>query len=202
MRNFLDSILNWIADNFRKDASKMLIVTGIAGWALSSAAQICGILFNPKIPNEQKGYLLPQEFADAAVNIGAFFAITQLAKGVTSKLFKTGKFAPKSVKEFIKLNENKIGKQIGNLKFDLGKVLQKESPSLYNDFKIAHDFATTAATIAGGVISTNVVTPIVRNKMATNMQKKYIDYKNLEENNQPTFKALQTRPNYSGSLRI
>ena len=109
MRNFLDSILNWVARNFREDASKMLIWTGVTGWALSSAAQICAILFNPKISNEQKSYLLPQELADAAVNIGGFFAITQLAKGITTKLFKTGKFAPESVKEFILNNKEKVG---------------------------------------------------------------------------------------------
>ena len=46
MRNHLDSVLNWIAKNFREDASKMLIWTGVIGWGLSSLAQICAILFN------------------------------------------------------------------------------------------------------------------------------------------------------------
>ena len=90
----LDCILNWVAKNFKKDASKMLIWTGVAGWTLSSLAQICAILFNPNIPNEQKSYLVPQEMADAAVNIGSFFLVTQLTKNTVSKLFQTGKFAP------------------------------------------------------------------------------------------------------------
>lgn len=202
MRNVLDSILNWVAKNFREDASKMLIWTGVTGWALSSAAQICAILFNPKIPNEQKGYLLPQEFMDAAVNIGGFFAITQLAKGVTSKLFKTGKFAPISVKEFILNNKEKFGDKVGKLDFDLGNVLKNESSQLQRDYKIAKDFGTTVATITGGILSTNLLAPVVRNNMATNMQKKYIDYKKVEENNQPTFKSIYSRPNYSRNLRI
>ena len=69
----LESIVNWIATHFRKDASKMLIWTGVAGWTLSSLAQISAILFNPKLTKEEKSFLIPQELADAAVNIGSFF---------------------------------------------------------------------------------------------------------------------------------
>ncbi len=63
-----------------KDASKMLIWTGVAGWTLSSLAQVGAVLFNNKISNEKKSFLVPQEMADAAVNIGSFFLITQAAK--------------------------------------------------------------------------------------------------------------------------
>lgn len=202
MRKCLDNILNWIAKNFSNDTAKMLVWTGAAGWALSSAAQICAILFNPKIDKEQKGYLLPQEFVDAVVNIGGFFAITQIARGLSSKLYKTGKFAPKSVKEFVLNNKEKLGDKVGKLDFDLGKILEKESFELQRDYKVAKDFGTTVATIAGGVVSTNILAPIIRNNMATNMQKKYIDYKKSEINTQPTFKAIQIRPDYNGSLKI
>ena len=51
----LESIVNWIATHFRKDASKMLIWTGVAGWTLSSLAQISAILFNPKLSKEENG---------------------------------------------------------------------------------------------------------------------------------------------------
>ena len=40
MFNPFKSALNWVAKHFRKDASKMLIWTGVAGWTLSSLAQI------------------------------------------------------------------------------------------------------------------------------------------------------------------
>ena len=80
MANPLQNILNWVCENFKKDASKMLIWTGVAGWTLSSLAQICGILFNKEIPKEQKSYLVPQELFDAAVNIGSFFIFTQTSK--------------------------------------------------------------------------------------------------------------------------
>ena len=199
MRKFLDSILNWVAKNFSDDVSKMLIWTGVAGWTLSSAAQMCAILFNPKIPNEQKSYLLPQEVADAAVNIGSFFAVTQIAKHTAAKLFKTGKFAPKSVKEFIKNNKTEIGEKIGKLDFNLEDFLKSKNASCFKDYQNTFRFGTTVATIGGGILSTNIITPIARNNMATKAQKNYLAYKEKEKNSEPTFKALQ---NYSSGMKI
>ena len=40
MNKAFQSILEWVAKNFSKDASKMLILTGVAGWTLSSLAQV------------------------------------------------------------------------------------------------------------------------------------------------------------------
>ena len=202
MRNFLNKILNKIAKHFSDDPSGMLIITGVTGWILSSTAQMCAVLFNQKIEKEQKSYLLGQELADAAANIACFFAITKAAQVLTTKLFKTGKFAPKSVREFIKINKSKLGDKIGKLDFNLEEILQKESEALQRDYNIAKDFGTTVATITGVVLASNLATPIVRNNMATSMQKKYINYKNTEINQQPTFKSLYTRPNYSKDLRI
>lgn len=199
MRNCLNSVLNWIAKNFREDASKMLIWTGAAGWALSSAAQMCAILFNPKISNEQKSYLLPQELADAAVNIGTFFAVTQLAKLTASKLFKTGKFAPKNVREFITNNKPDLKDKIGKLNFNLGEFLESRNASCLKDYNNALAFGTTVATIGGGILSTNIITPIARNNMATKAQKNYLNFKEKKINNQPTFKA---NPNYKYDLKI
>ena len=114
----MDKILTWIADNFSKNASKMLIVTGVAGWTLSSIAQIGAILFNPNISKEQKSFLIPQECADALVNIGSFFAITQLTKMTVSKLFSTGKFASSKVRAFLDKNTSLYKDKIGKIDFD------------------------------------------------------------------------------------
>ena len=78
MHKFFNNILESLAKNFSQDASKMLIITSAAGWALSSLAQICGILFNPEIDNKQKMFLIPQEIADAAANIGTFLLIVSI----------------------------------------------------------------------------------------------------------------------------
>ena len=99
------SPLDWIYNNFKRNTAKMLVVTGTIGWGLSSLAQIGAVLFNPKIPREQKAFLVPQEVLDAVVNIGSFFLITQMTKKVVSKMASTGKIAPQKVRDY--LNKNK-----------------------------------------------------------------------------------------------
>ena len=80
MANPFKSILNWVAKHFQDDPAKMLIWTGVAGWSISSAAQIFAIIANPKIDNEKKGFLIPQEMYDAVTNISLYFLITLFAK--------------------------------------------------------------------------------------------------------------------------
>ena len=188
------SILNWVADNFRKDASKMLIWTGVAGWSLSSLAQISAVLFNPKLSREQKSFLVPQEFADAAVNIGSFFLITQVAKRSVSKMFSTGKWAPKNVRKYLQTNNELYGKKVGKLNFDLDDVLKQDKLFPKQEYWTTKNFYTTLATVTGGIISSNIVTPIVRNNMASSMQKKYLNNRPQPEdkkhlNSQTTFKS-------------
>jgi len=172
----------------------MLIFTGVAGWTLSSLAQIGAILVNPNLSKEQKSFLVPQELADAAVNIGSFFLITQAAKKITAKLFSTGKFAPKSVRNFLDKNKDLYSKKIGKLDFDLDEVLKVSKEFPRSEYYSTKNYYTTLATVGAGIVSSNIVTPIIRNKMASKMQKNYInmkqnEIKKPEEVKQPTFKA-------------
>lgn len=183
MKNMLDSVLNWVAQNFRKDASKMLIWTGVAGWTLSSLAQVGAVLFNNKISNEKKSFLVPQEMADAAVNIGSFFLITQAAKKMTAKLFSTGKFAPKTVRAYLEKNKDLYAKKIGKLDFDLDEVLKTHNDFPKNQYYACKNFGTTLATVGAGIVSSNIVTPIIRNSMASKMQKNYIS---KQQSDRPT----------------
>lgn len=186
MSNPFKSALNWIATHFRKDASKMLIWTGVAGWTLSSLAQISAVLFNPKISNEQKSFLVPQEFADAAVNIGSFFLVTQVAKKSVSKLFSTGKFAPQKVRNYLNKHKDIYEKKVGKLDFDLDDVLKKDHLFPKDEYWTCKNFGTTIATVGGGILSSNIITPIIRNEMASKMQKNYINQKKQPEINKPT----------------
>ena len=181
MANPFSSILDFIAKHFSKDASKMLIWTGVAGWTLSSLAQIGAVLFNPEISKEQKSFLIPQEFADAAVNIGSFFLITQFTKSIASSLFSTGKLAPKSVKEYLAKNKKMFANKIGKLDFDLDKILKADGSFPKDQYYACKNFGTTVATIGAGILSSNIVTPVVRNKMAANMQKNYLNAKTKQE---------------------
>lgn len=182
MKNVLDNVLNWVAEHFRKDASKMLIWTGVAGWTLSSLAQVGAVLCNNKISSEKKSFLVPQELADAAVNIGSFFLITQAAKKTVSKLFSTGKFAPQKVRAYLDKNKDLYAKKIGKLDFDLDEVLKKNQDFPKDEYYACKNFGTTLATVGAGIVSSNIVTPIIRNNMASKMQKNYIAQK---QNNPP-----------------
>jgi hypothetical protein len=171
--SFIQKNLHWICEHFKKDTSKMLIATGTLGWALSSFAQMFGILGNNKISAEQKSFLLPQELMDAVVNVGAFFTITMLTKKFIARMATTGKIAPQSVRDFI--NKNSIYKdKVGKLDFKLDDVLPKDS-DLFRSYQSHKNFVTTMGTVGASVLSCNIVTPLIRNATASRVQKNYID---------------------------
>ena len=203
----MDKLLTWFADKFSKNASKMLIATGVVGWTLSSLAQIGAILFNPNISKEQKSFLIPQECADALVNIGSFFAITQVTRMTVSKLFSTGKFASTKVRDFLNKNKHLYKDKIGKIEFDIDKIMDKHPHFPKKEYYSTKNYYTTLATVGAGILSSNIVTPIVRNKMANKMHKNYVDMKKSEvekpqaQQSQPTFKSSYSLYRNSG-LRI
>ena len=195
MSNPFKSLLNWISKHFSKDASKMLIWTGVAGWSLSSLAQIFALISNPKISEDQKSFLIPQEIADAVVNIGAFFLITQVTKKAVAKLFSTGKFAPATVRNYLNKYPNKFAKKVGKINFDLDEVLKKDVDFPKDQYYACKNFFTTVATVTAGIVSSNIVTPVIRNNMASNMQKKYL---NTQKNNEIK-RPLQSKTTFKSS---
>ena len=105
--------------NYGENPGNMLVHTGTLGWILSSLAQVGAVVFNDKISPEQKTFLIPQEIADAAVNILSFYALTYSLKCFGAKLVSTGKLRTKRIRNFLERNElmNKVGK----LDFDVAK---------------------------------------------------------------------------------
>ena len=181
----LQKSLEWVYNNFKKNTATMLVVTGTIGWGLSSLAQIGAIIFNPKINKEQKSFLVPQAFWDAAINIGAFFLITQSTKKIVSKMASTGKIAPTKVRKF--LNKNKVyGDKVGKLDLDLDEVLKNEPKFPKDSYYSYKNYATTLGTVGASILSSNIVTPILRNAAASDVQKKY----------------LNNRPQPSGNMRV
>ena len=156
-----------VAKHYGSNTGKMLIHTGVIGWILSSAAQVAAIVINDKIPKEQKMYLIPQEIADAAVNIVSFYAITQTFSSVAKRLVTSGKLIPKSVKDWMSV-KGLLGK-IGNSTSDIYKAgLSASAKKRLDMFKEGID---VIGTTAGSILSCNIVTPIVRNEIAANRQK-------------------------------
>lgn len=154
--------------NYGENPGNMLVHTGTLGWILSSLAQVGAVVFNDKISPEQKTFLIPQEIADAAVNILSFYALTYSLKCFGAKLVSTGKLRTKRIRNFLERNElmNKVGK----LDFDVAKQ-DNFSPLAdhYKSFKNGVDVVTSTI---GSIISCNILTPILRNQYASKKQKK------------------------------
>lgn len=203
--------LNWVARNYGDKPGTMLIHTGVIGWVLSSLAQISAIIINDKIPTKQKMFLIPQEAADAAVNIASFYLITRTFQGLTSKLVKTGKWLPAKVSEFIKNTPFKD--KIGKLSFDVLRDVKTLPKNLAENYKFFEDGMDVVATTVGSILSCNIVTPIIRNQYASNRQKTNIaKLNNAPETStsdkpylpRPTMTAFQTKRSYpsSSSLKV
>ena len=164
---FIRNIVNYIAKTYGNDPGKMLVHTGVIGWALSSMAQVFAIILNDKIPKKQKLFLIPQEIADACVNIMSFYVITQSCKAIALKVVNSGRWLPSSVKKF--LTEKGV-ENVGKSSFDVLKHgnLTEKLASDFNEFRNGID---VIATTAGSILSCNIVTPVIRNQIAAHRQK-------------------------------
>ncbi len=169
LNNLFSNFKNALYKNYGENPGKMLVHTGVLGWVLSSLAQVSAIVFNDKISTEQKSFLIPQEIADAGVNILSFYLITSSFKRVASKLVKTGKLSTKPIREFLSKNGLNSPKYIGNRKFNIENLANfQDIKSEYRPFKNGVD---VVASTVGSIISCNIVTPVLRNEYAAKKQK-------------------------------
>lgn len=165
--DFFVDIKNSMMRNFSEDPGKMLLHTGTLGWILSSLAQVTAVVFNDKIPKEQKTFLIPQEIADACVNIGSFYLITNSFTKFANKMVTTGKWRTPKIDMFLK--KNNLKKHIGSFDFNIKELANYED--IKKDFKPLASGVTIAASTLGSVISCNIVTPVLRNMYASKKQK-------------------------------
>lgn len=188
--NMLDAAKNWLQTNFSRDidAPRFLKHSAAVGWILVCVANCFGIVKNPDIKTKEKKFLIPQELADGTVNIGLYYILTGTLIKQAEKLV------------------------------DKGKIVFDGAAGGSGAFKAARAGVGVAAALAGAVISSNIITPIVRNIFAADRQKKYLESlkapplspaariisKNMNStpalNSMDKFMTLNNQ--YSGSLRI
>ena len=106
----------YLYTHYGENPGKMLVHTGVLGWILSSAAQVLAVVVNDKIPAKEKMFLIPQEFADAGVNILSFYLVTNSFTAVGNKLVKSGKLLTPKLKKFV--DEQKI-QELGKVTTDI-----------------------------------------------------------------------------------
>ena len=167
MANFLKPFINWVAKHYGDNVGKMLIHTGVVGWILSSAAQVVAIVINDEIPKKQKMYMIPQEIADACVNIASFYLVTQTFKSIGSKLVDSGRWLSAPVRKF--LIDNKVA-NVGKKGFDV-LTQGNLTPEMLKKFSEFRNGMDVLFTTTGSILSCNILTPIVRNEIAANRQK-------------------------------
>lgn len=156
--------------NYGENPGNMLIHTGTLGWILSSLAQVGAVVFNDKISPEQKTFLIPQEIADAAINILSFYLLTNSLKKFGAKLVSTGKLRTKRIRSFLERNEL-MGK-VGKLDFNIAE--QDKFGPLADHYKSFRNGVDVVTSTVGSIISCNILTPILRNEYASKKQKKAI----------------------------
>lgn len=166
------NIKDYLYKNYGEAPGKMLVHTGVLGWILSSAAQVTAVVFNDKILPKEKLFLIPQECADAGVNILSFYLVTNTCKNIGSKLVSTGKLATPKIRKFIETHH--LTDDIGKLTTDIQKGMSGDIKTHYTEFKNGVDVISSTA---GSILSCNIITPILRNHYAAKKQKEILDKK-------------------------
>jgi hypothetical protein len=197
MKNFSwNSIKNYLYKHYGQESGKMIVHAGVITWLTSSLGQIAAVIFNDKIPSEQKKFLIPQEIADGVINIIAFYAVTNSLKNIASKLANTGKWSTKAIREFVAKHPVQDGKAIklGDMQTNLSKTF-KENKEFHKSFDMFKGGMEMMASTVGSVVSCNLVTPVIRNSWGAKEQKKSIK----KEQQLKTQALYQTK---SGSMKI
>lgn len=181
--SIFDKLKIYLYNKYGNNPGKMLRHTGVVGWAMSSIAQITAIILNDKIPKEQKMFMIPQELADAVVNIASFYFVTSTLTSVAKQAVRCGKILPKNIKDYftnaIKPSNVKKITRLGKYNFNVEKHLPKYLKDSYNSFKNGAD---VIATLFASILSCNILTPILRNIYASKKQQKNISRLNNTQN--------------------
>lgn len=169
-----DNLKLKIYDKYSENPGKLMVFAGTMGWALSCLAQLGAVVFNDKLTSKDKKFLIPQEIADGVLNVGLFFVITQGLYAKVDKMVNSGKIMFSEMKK-------PLEKELAKRKMTLSQALKENGGKISNILtdKIAKDnfiklkggMALSAA-LLGSIVSCNVITPLIRNFVASKWQKK------------------------------
>jgi len=163
------SVKDYVYKNYGQESGKMIVHAGVITWVVSTLSQVMAVVINDKIPKEQKKFLIPQEIADGAINILAFYAVTNSLKNVAGKLVSTGKWSTAAVRNFVEKSELSKTIKMGDMTTNLSKTFKenKEFHDVYDKFKGGMEMI---ASTVGSVAACNLVTPVIRNYWGAKQQ--------------------------------
>lgn len=171
------NLKNYLYKHYGQESGKLIVHTGVITWTLSSMAHVGAILFNDKIPTDQKKFLVPREIADGALNIVAFYAITNSLKSLAGRLVSTGKWSNKAIRDFVAKNPPKNLNcviKMGELSTNLPKTY-KGNEEFYKAYSPFNNGLGMLSTTVGSVLACNAATPFIRNYYGAKQQKRSIE---------------------------
>lgn len=191
---FVDNFINYMFKNYSKDDGKLLVHMGALSWVFGAFAQVGAVLCDKNIDKKKKKFLLPQEAADAGANVVLFYTVCDVIKRTSDKLVESGKLLTQEAADAIKAikpnaNSWKDVFTSSELKNNLTQLLQDGSNlSVFNGQQLTQaqkDSVQKAlnavekhknnmgiiAAIGASVLACNVITPYVRNFIASKWQK-------------------------------
>lgn len=186
-----NNLKNYLYKHYGQESGKMIVHTGVLTWAMATFAQVGAVVFNDKISSDQKKFLIPQEIADGAVNIVAFYAVTNSLKNLAGKLASTGKWSNAAIRKFV-LNNPVKDTKLGELSTNLVKIYKgnEEFYKVYSPFKNGVDMI---ATTVGSVVSCNAIAPFIRNPIGAMQQKRSIARERTRQNSISPYKSSQMK---------
>lgn len=191
-----------IYKSYSHDVGKALVHMGTIGWLFSALAQVTMIATNKNIEKKEKKFLIPQEIADGAINVGLFFTISKLIKDYADNLVESGKISLETTEQILSKfrNDNQTKQSsLASIANKNNKTVNKELLNLLKQGqKEFHGFKNgvgVIAAIGASVLASNIITPVCRNIVANKFQDKYknkIDRKPVYSYTPPaTFNAFK-----------
>lgn len=178
-------IKQFVYDHYGRDTGKLILHAGLITWTTSALSQLAAITLNKEIPSDQKKFLIPQEIADGALNIASFYLITNSFNKVASKLVSTGKWTTKPIKEYVMKHAPEI--KLGDMKTNLNKVAKfKEDIEFHKNYDSFNGGLNMMSAVTGAVVSSNLVTPFIRNVWGARRQKEAISREKMATTYKPT----------------
>lgn len=180
-RTFWQNVKQYVYEHYGLDTGKLILHAGLITWTTSALSQLAAIALNKEIPSDQKKFLIPQEIADGALNIASFYIVTNSFNRVASKLVSTGKWTTKAIKNYVLKKAPEI--KIGDMKTNLNVVKKfKEDVEFHKVYDSFNGGINMMSAVTGAVISSNIVTPFIRNVWGAKQQKDAIIREKIQKN--------------------
>ena len=175
-----------------KDSGNMIITTGVAGILFSTTAQTIAIFLNKKYSVSQKAFMIPQELAEGSIAACSLVLMSRPIKSLGIRYAKTGKILTKKMKNYLE-KQNLLHKR-GEKDFDFSqsvkniidkieasdkfvkssleeqRAMTKEHTDILHEFNIVKDSTSAITTTVGSMLSTAIITPLIRNTLASHYQ--------------------------------